>query len=260
GLLTRRGGEVVPCASYEPTAEHPSRTFRRIALIALIALLSAPSLSQGGLVQAQSSADSAAAAAAAAVPADGTVEILPIALRPPPKRPPRFFREETPLTENLTANFNELRGDKMTEDAPWRPAVLTVSGEDSALTSIPVRVRTRGKWRLGNCELPPMRLNFWKDSTRDTPMSGLDKPKLVNLCRDRDAHEEYLLQEYQLYRVYALLTAYSLPARLLRLSYADSGSGRIRTTRWAFLTEEPESLAERMDAVRTEQTGAKGGD
>ena len=167
----------------------------------------------------------------------------------------RFWTPVAPITVTFTANLGRLRRDRG-EEAPWRAAVLSYVSDSGDTVRVPLRARTRGIWRLKNCEFPPLRLNFWRDSTLGTLFEGADEPKLVNYCRNSSTYEEYVLQEYQLYRVYSLLTPYSHRVRLLRMTYADSGSNRARTTRWAFLVEEPGELADRIGATRTEAKGA----
>src|SRR5690606_30600628 len=112
----------------------------------------------------------------------------------------RFWGDATPITATFTANIGRLRRDRE-EDAPWRAAVLSAPGDGGDTVRVPLRARTRGIWRLNNCDFPPLRLNFWRDSARGTPFDGADEPKMVNYCRDNDTYEEYVLQEYQLYRV-----------------------------------------------------------
>ena len=88
----------------------------------------------------------------------------------------------------------------------------------------------------------------------------LDKPKLVSYCRDNDNYEQYILQEFQLYRIYQLLTPVSHRARLLRLTYADSASGQVKSRRYGFVIEEPKAIAARLGGKFVEQTGAGASD
>jgi hypothetical protein len=171
----------------------------------------------------------------------------------------KFFATETPIVATFTLNVGKIRGDKNSDNAPWRDATITYAG-DSGTVRVPVKVKTRGIWRLKNCQFPPIRLNFANDSTKHTIFHGLDKPKLVNHCRDEDSYEQYVLQEFQLYRVYRLVTPASHAVRLLRLSYADSASKKVLATRYAFITEEPATLAARLHASETKITGAGPGD
>lgn len=176
-----------------------------------------------------------------------------------PTPPPTFFDSEGPLTFALTANLRELRGDKQPV-APWRSATLSyVSGESTAVT-VPLRVRTRGIWRLKTCELPPLRLNFSSERAKGTVFEGLDKPKLVSYCRNNDRYEQYVLQELQLYRIYQLLTPVSHKVRLVRMAYTDSARGRVEATRYAILLEEPSAIAARLGGKLVEQKGALPGD
>jgi hypothetical protein len=171
----------------------------------------------------------------------------------------KVFRTEEPLTVTLTTNIKRLRGDK-DANAPWRAATLTYTPSGAAPDTIPVRVRTRGIWRLKTCDFPPLRLNFTSDAVKHTDFKGLDKPKLVNYCRDDDTGEQYLLQEFQLYRIYRLLTPMSHAVRLMRITYVDSATGKTHTTRYGFLEEEPDELAARVGGRMLTIKGAQPAD
>lgn len=212
-------------------------TGRRIAILATLAAALAPLGGGAGAAGAQS-ADSSAGGGRGPSAA--------------------IFAAIAPLPVTLTANLGRLRRDD-TADPPWRAATLAYTGGDGAAVTLPVRVRTRGNWRLKNCVFPPLRLNLTR-AARGGWFDGMDKPKLVNYCRDDDQSEQYVVQEYQLYRVYNLLTPLSHRARLLRVAYADSATGRVETTRHAILLEEDDSLAARAGATILEQKGATAND
>lgn len=167
------------------------------------------------------------------------------------------FTAEGPITFTLTANIDRLRHDKK-QDAPWRWASISFPDSASAggKEEIPLKVRTRGIWRLTQCDFPPLRLDFVKSTVKHTMFSKLDKPKLVSHCRDNDDYEQYVLQEMQLYRVYNLLTKYSHRVRLARVVYADSASGKVIATRYAFLEEEPAAVAHRVGGMLVKEKGA----
>lgn len=173
-----------------------------------------------------------------------------------PHEAARIFTAAEPLTFTLTANYGRLRKDKRA-DAPWRWASLTYADPDSggANVEIPLQVKTRGIWRLRECDFPPLRLDFVKSTVKHTLFTKLDKPKLVTHCRDNDEYEQYLLQEFQLYRVYNLLTKYSNRVRLVKVTYADSGNGKIVATRYAFIEEEPAALAHRVGGLLVKEKG-----
>ncbi|HEX9606945.1 MAG TPA: hypothetical protein VF962_06915 [Gemmatimonadaceae bacterium] len=170
-----------------------------------------------------------------------------------------FFESQEPIEVTLTTNIGKIRGDKGA-NPPWRQATLSYKGAEGNLVTVPLKARTRGIWRLKMCEFPPLRLNFSGETSKGTIFHKLDKPKLVSYCRDTDSYEQYILQEYQLYRVYQLLTPVSHRARLLKFVYADSADGKVRARRYAFIMEEPKALADRLGGKVMEQKGALPGD
>lgn len=175
------------------------------------------------------------------------------------RKPAEIFRSETPLAVTFTTNIGRLKHDRGIK-APWRTATLTYPGADSQPVTVPLQARTRGIWRLKKCEFPPLRLNFSGDATRHTIFRGLDKPKLVNYCRNDDTYEQYIIQELQLYRIYNLLTLASHRVRLARLTYADSASGKVEAVRFAFFLEEPAALAARLAGRILDVKGATAND
>jgi hypothetical protein len=170
------------------------------------------------------------------------------------KEVPPFFRSESPLAMTLTTNIKQIRKDKGNE-APWRWASLTYDSAGKP-AQMPLKVRTRGIWRLKNCTFPPIRLNFGDKATKNTLFDDLENPKLVSYCRDTDPYEQYILQEYQLYRIYHLLTPVSHRVRLLKLAYVDSASQKREAERYAIVVEDPQQLASRNLAKIVKITGA----
>ena len=171
-----------------------------------------------------------------------------------PHEAAKLFREDSLLRLTITANFRRLEHDKGA-NPPWRQARIAYDDSGRKI-DVPVRLRTRGIWRLKECELPPLRMNFVKDSVKHTIFTKLDKPKLVTHCRDNKTGDQLILAEFQLYRVYNLLTPYSHRVRLAQVIYADSGSGKVETTRYAFLEEEPDAVAHRVGGMIVKQQGA----
>lgn len=175
------------------------------------------------------------------------------------KKPAELFRSETPFAATFTTNIGRLKRDRVAK-APWRPATLSYTGDSARLITVPVRARTRGIWRLKKCEFPPLRLDFSREDARRTIFRGLDRPKLVNFCRDDDTYEQYILQELQLYRVYNLLTPVSHRVRLARVTYADSARGKVEAIRYAIFLEEPDALAARLGGRILDAKGATSDD
>jgi hypothetical protein len=168
-----------------------------------------------------------------------------------------FFRSETPLNATLTTNMKRIKGDRG-DNPPWRPATLTYAAEapDTGTVTIPIRIKTRGIWRLKNCEFPPIWLNFTSAGVKGTLFKGLDQVKLTSYCRSNDEHEHYIIQELELNRALRLLTPVSHAVRAVHVTYVDSASKKAETTRWAFFQEEPLTLAGRLNARVMKLTGA----
>ena len=171
------------------------------------------------------------------------------------KKVPTLFTSEAPLDITFRTNIKQIKRDKGAEP-PWRWASFTYKDSAGKEVEVPLRVRTRGIWRLKNCDFPPIRLNFAGKETKNTVFDGVDKPKLVNFCRDNDTYEQYMLQEAQLYRIYQLLTPLSHRIRVARIAYVDSASGKSDAQRYALIIEDPDQLANRHLAKIVKTKGA----
>lgn len=170
--------------------------------------------------------------------------------------PGTFFQSDSVLAVTLRTDLRTLLRDRDTANAEWRAATLTYAGPDSAVT-VPLRVRTRGLYRLTNCEFPPIRLRFSQNEVRGTPWHDLRRPKLVTHCENRDEYEQNLLQEYAIYRVLRLFTPVSFGARLLRVTYEDSAGRGRPVTRYGIVTEDPERLVERLGGTLLDSAGIR---
>jgi hypothetical protein len=167
-----------------------------------------------------------------------------------------LFNTAEPLDMTLTFNVKRVRGDKG-DNPQWHAATLTYTPPNaSAPVTLPIKVKTRGIWRLHNCDFPPIFLNFTSKEAKESIFKGLDQPKLTSVCRDDNAYEQYVLQEYQLYRIYRLLSPYSHAARLVHVTYTDSASGKPTMTRYGFLLEEADAVAARQHGKIMKLKGA----
>ncbi len=172
---------------------------------------------------------------------------------------PKLFRSEAPLAVTVTANLDRPKHDRDAK-APYRTATISYAGDSGKVITVPFRVKTHGIWRLKHCDTPPLRWNFSGKDTKGTIFHGVNKPKEVSACRDSDKYEQLVLQEYQLYRIYQLLTPQSHRARLLRMSYADSATHKVEATRYSFVIEDPDQLADRLHGIMVKQKGATADD
>lgn len=171
-------------------------------------------------------------------------------------RASQFFASESLIpTVVLTANYGRLRKDRG-DDSPWRWGSLSYTGADGKTVTLPTKVKTRGIWRRKNCSLPPLRLNFEHKDVKGTLFEGQDKPKLVVHCRDSDEEDQYRLKELLAYRIYNQVTPLSHRARLAKVQYVDSASGKPVAQRYAIFLESVDEMAARLHGTILKQQGA----
>jgi hypothetical protein len=192
-----------------------------------------------------------AGSAIAPVAAQQTVEGAADSLLAP------VFRESGALPVTLVTDMRALARDRRGEPE-WQAAYLRFGGASG--DSLDAEVRTRGIYRRAKCGLPPLRIDVPRKRAEGTPFKGLNKFKLVVHCEDSDTYEQYVVQEYLLYRVYNLLTPFSQRARLLRMTYVDLSSRGHSLTRHAILLEEDEDVAKRTGTILLDATGARAAD
>lgn len=156
-----------------------------------------------------------------------------------------FFATDSVLAVTLRTDLRALLRDRDPDAEIWRAATVRWM-EAGTERAVSLRLRTRGLWRLRNCEFPPIRLRFARDSALGTPFADLRRPKLVTPCASRAEDEQYVLQEYAIYQVLRLLTDLSFRARLVRITWEDSAGALRPFTRYGVIVEDPARLAERL--------------
>jgi len=155
-----------------------------------------------------------------------------------------LFQSREPLVMTLRTDIDWLRDER--SDSVEVDGTVTVTGADGSPMELPVQVRTRGNFRRAkrNCNFPPLRLDFPTRRMEGTVFQGQDKLKLVTPCHDsRDSYQQYVLQEYLVYRVYELLTPVSFRVRLVHVTYEDVNGQYDTRTKTAFLIEDEDQMA-----------------
>ncbi len=167
---------------------------------------------------------------------------------PPPApapAPSRLFVEPAPLTLRLEGDLHALTHDRGTQRKDHPATLRYGSGADTG--AIPVKLRTRGIFRLKTCGFPPIRLDLHSHKVTETPFAGEDRLKLVTHCQNDRSYERNLLREYALYRVFNAVTDSSFRVRLAHVTYIDSAR-HDTVTRYGFLIESEAALARRIGA------------
>ena len=175
-----------------------------------------------------------------------------------PAKVSQFWLSQTPFEMTLTINLKKIRNDKV--NGPWEPATVTYVDSGTTIT-LPVRVRARGHSRLKICtSFPPVWINFDKADTKKQIFDHLNKFKLVSPCKPQSAYENYVVEEFNLYRLHALMTPVSHLARLIKMTVVDSASKNVEFTRYSFAVEDADELAARLAGKKFPVEGATAAD
>jgi hypothetical protein len=174
----------------------------------------------------------------------------------PTATPSPVFGSDTPLDLTIRTDLRALLRDRG-ENRREHDGIVRFARADGSLDSAAVQLRTRGIFRRrpSVCSFPPLRLTIRPRAARGTPFEGERRIKLVTHCRGSDQYEQYVLQEYLIYRAYALLTDVSLRTRLARVTYGDAAGKDKPVTRYAIFIEDDRRLAERHDMRVVADTG-----
>lgn len=170
--------------------------------------------------------------------------------------PASVFGSDTPLTMTIRTDLRALLRDRG-ENRKDHEGIARLARADGGVDSAAVELRTRGIFRRrpSVCAFPPLRLSVGRRAGAGTPFEGERRIKLVTHCRNTDQYEQYVLQEYLIYRAYALLTDLSLRTRLARITYEDAAGREKPVTRYAILIEDERRLAERHRMRVVKDTG-----
>ena len=181
-----------------------------------------------------------APAATAQPPADGQPEF------PETDAVPLFASHDV-LEFTIEGPLDSVFRERSQDSQSYR-AVISYEDSLGARVSVRMKLSTRGKRRLDRrvCRFPPLRVDLPKSKVAGTVFAGQNKLKLVTHCQDgRTEYEQYVLQEYLVYRTFNLVTDLSFRVRLARITYVDTEEDREPLTRYAFFIEPKRMMAAR---------------
>ena len=141
-----------------------------------------------------------------------------------PEAPPTLFDSDEILELTLTTDIKTVQKD-IKEVRSCHPAQLSYIDHQNRKVSLNVEVKTRGHFRRNPkiCDSPPLQIKFKPAETRNTIFREQTSLKMVTHCKKRiKAFDNYVVQEYLIYKLYNILTERSFRARLARLTYVDS--------------------------------------
>lgn len=170
-----------------------------------------------------------------------------------------LFAASEPLEFTLIANYGVISRDRDTLSTKRFDGVVVVKDTAGADRRIPVRLRTRGHFRLlaRNCRFVPLRIDFPDSGLKGTPFAGQRGIKLGTHCQNNDdRYDDYTRREYLAYSLFNVVTDKSFRARLATGTYVDSASGKEVARRTALFIESEGDVGRRLGANIREVRGA----
>ena len=158
-----------------------------------------------------------------------------------------LFGDQEPLKITLSFDHKVFIKGKFKDQ--YQPAEISIYADSQTVITQPIKLKARGNFRKKFCQFPPIRLNFKPANFEQPSLQQLDKLKLVTTCKYQEAFQQYLLKEYLVYKLYNLMTPYSFRVRLLIITYVDSKGKKKSFTRYGFVIEDIEVLAERNNCL-----------
>jgi hypothetical protein len=151
---------------------------------------------------------------------------------------------------DLTLRFDLTNYKRKKPKEEYMKAILTYHISEKDSINKEIRLKSRGEFRNGYCDLPPIRLNFSKTEFQKDDLKKIDKLKMVTHCKY--GNEEYLFKEYLIYKLFNVLTDSSFRVRLVRIEYINTYKKSKPIKTYAFFIEPVEILCERISAIPEE--------
>ena len=161
-----------------------------------------------------------------------------------------LFASLDPIEVVITADFKAVQRDRNVESKKLYPGTLAIVKDGAAGPPIPIELRTRGNVRRNPrlCEFSPLRLELPKDKVKGTVFEGQGGIKLGTHCQSEGIYQQYTVKEYLANRLHNTLTPRALRARLARVTYADTDTGKKPYTRLGIFYEDADDMAVRVKA------------
>lgn len=154
-----------------------------------------------------------------------------------------LFKNEGRTELILTANFDSIKANIRSKD--YAPGVLELKLDKKSSVLFPVKLRSRGKSRRMMCEFPPLKVKFQKAKLDSLNLEIHDEFKLVTHCQETEWTQAVIMREYLIYQLYNVMTPYSFKAKLVNITYKNTGSSFKKTKNIGIIIEDPEAMAQR---------------
>ena len=160
-----------------------------------------------------------------------------------------LFQSDSILKLTIKLHLNELIHDLEIRDE--YEAILSYVDDNNIESIHDIKLKVRGKSRseVDICKFPPLEINFKKNKTKNTLFEGQNKLKLVTHCNYGTEFRRYVIEEYLIYKMYQIVSAYSHSVRLCEITYVDLDQNKKPFTKIGFLIEQIKDVAKRNNMV-----------
>ncbi len=156
----------------------------------------------------------------------------------------KLFENEAILKIRIEGDLNRLIKKKEKEE--YVPGVCQFLWSNGDVTEQSFKFKARGYYRNANCYFPPIMLNYRPDSLK-TLDGTYGKIKLVTHCYDSKIYIDYILKEYLIYKLYEIISPFSLKSQLADIEYHDTGKKEKHEHNLGFIIEPISALCARLD-------------
>jgi hypothetical protein len=161
-------------------------------------------------------------------------------------KPPKLFTNDTEMAITLSGPWRTIKRN-IKKDILY-PAQITYTAANGQQSTFDVEVAPRGLTRrFKTCKFPPLKIHFDKKKMKGTEWRGNKSLKLVTYCHINKKYEQYYTKEYLAYRIFNLITEFSFRVQPLMVEYVDSEGKNDTLTRFSFLIEDADEVADRHD-------------
>jgi hypothetical protein len=161
-----------------------------------------------------------------------------------------LFLSDEIINLEVRTDFSAIQADRI-DNPEYHNGELIYKNPDGKIFRFSVKIMARGNFRRSpvNCNFPPLFVNFKKNEVQNTLFDNQDRLKLVTPCQN----EEYVVEEYMIYKMYNEVTDLSLKTRLAKILYFDTGTGKKVFEKYSFFIEDVDHFSERINAMEVDR-------
>ncbi len=169
-----------------------------------------------------------------------------------------LFNNNEILNVRIISDFRNFIKKKFQDE--YQPAIFETILFDTIAVRRELKIKARGNYRRNTCSFPPITLNFLKKQAIFEQIQEFGKIKLVGNCRSGELYDQYLIQEYYVYKMYNILSPFSYRVRILRVEYIDTSGKKKPRDNFAFLIEPTDQMAQRLNSKEYDRKGVPNND